>query len=611
MSFRINTNTQAAQSLSALNKTSNEIGMRQLRLSTGSKINSAADDSAGYTISNKLTAKTRGQAQALSNIGDAKSMLSVAEGSLGTAMDILQTIKEKAIQAGNSSMGADERTALQSQVDELSKEVNDILSGAEFNGTKLFSDDAETNLSFQVGDEAGDTFGASMAKLGINTLGLGSLATEAVEAVEGVEAVEAVTAVTASASVSDDGNTVQAFEGQLTLGGTYTGGADADLTFSVVDNAGTLELQDADGNAVTFDSGDLASGGSFTVDGISVAIGAGYTPAADESFTISAVAAVSSPASSSVSSVTDAGGLDTLDATDFTLGGTFTGAADASYAFTVADNAGTLEIHDADDNVVTLDSGDTAAGGQFTIDGITVGFSGDIEAGDAFTISGVADASTAASASVTDDGDTDAFASQLTVGGTYTGAADASYAFTVADNAGTLELQDADGNAVTFDSGDLASGGSFTVDGISVAIGAGYTPAAGESFTIDAVAAVEGVEGVEGVEAVEAVAVGDFVSALDLSTDEGSAAVISTIDSAIKTVNSAAQGLGNSQNRLDFKSQNLEISMNNYEAANSRIADADFAKEQMEIVKLQILQQTGSAMFAQSNAAPQSVLSFF
>ena len=51
--------------------------------------------------------------------------------------------------------------------------------------------------------------------------------------------------------------------------------------------------------------------------------------------------------------------------------------------------------------------------------------------------------------------------------------------------------------------------------------------------------------------------------------------------------------------------------MNNYDSARSRIEDADFAKEQMEIVKLQILQQTGSAMFAQANAAPQSVLSFF
>ena len=134
MSFRINTNTQAARSLTSLNKTSNEIGMRQLRLATGSKINSAGDDSAGFTISNKLTATTRGQAQALSNIGDAKSMLTVAEGALGSTMDILQTMKEKAIQAGNDTYGAEERAAIQTQLDALSSEIDDILGGAEFNG---------------------------------------------------------------------------------------------------------------------------------------------------------------------------------------------------------------------------------------------------------------------------------------------------------------------------------------------------------------------------------------------------------------------------------------------------------------------------------------------
>ena len=102
------------------------------------------------------------------------------------------------------------------------------------------------------------------------------------------------------------------------------------------------------------------------------------------------------------------------------------------------------------------------------------------------------------------------------------------------------------------------------------------------------------------------------IGALDVQTDATTRdTALTAIDAAISTVNSAAAGIGDSQNRLDFKAQNLETSMTNYQAANSRIKDADFAKEQMEIVKLQILQQTGSAAFAQSNAAPQSVLSFF
>jgi flagellin len=75
------------------------------------------------------------------------------------------------------------------------------------------------------------------------------------------------------------------------------------------------------------------------------------------------------------------------------------------------------------------------------------------------------------------------------------------------------------------------------------------------------------------------------------------------------TLSAQLANIGDSQTRLTFKQENLQVSMTNYEAARSRISDADFAKEQMELVKLQILQQTGTAALAQANAAPQSILS--
>ena len=109
---RINTNLQSMQALRTLLNSNNELGMRQLRLATGSKINRAEDDSAGYSIATKLQAKVRGQAQALSNVGDAKSMLTIAEGSLSTVMEILQTMKEKTVQAANDTMSSTERTAI-------------------------------------------------------------------------------------------------------------------------------------------------------------------------------------------------------------------------------------------------------------------------------------------------------------------------------------------------------------------------------------------------------------------------------------------------------------------------------------------------------------------
>ncbi|MEM1096202.1 MAG: flagellin [Bacteroidota bacterium] len=166
---RINTNLQALGALDKLQRTNNELGMRQMRLSTGTRINRAEDDTAGYTISKKLEARVRGQAQALSNIGDAKSLLTVAEGSLSTIMDMLQTMKEKAVQAANDTMGTDERTAIENEMEALSAEIDSVLGDTTFNGTALFTSDA---LTFQVNAESGDTFAVTLGTQSATALGV-------------------------------------------------------------------------------------------------------------------------------------------------------------------------------------------------------------------------------------------------------------------------------------------------------------------------------------------------------------------------------------------------------------------------------------------------------
>ena len=169
---RVGSNGQAFKALAQLNKTNGELGQRQMRLSTGKRINAAEDDSAGYAIARKLEAKTRGQAQALSNIGDAKSMLTVAEGSLGSVMDILQTMKEKTVQAANDTLGADERDKIKNQLNALSDEVTDLLGDSEFNGTSLFSSTGDSSFSFQVNSDSGDTFTATISSTSVSALGI-------------------------------------------------------------------------------------------------------------------------------------------------------------------------------------------------------------------------------------------------------------------------------------------------------------------------------------------------------------------------------------------------------------------------------------------------------
>ncbi|MFT4604723.1 MAG: flagellin [Rhodothermales bacterium] len=168
---RINTNLQSMEALRSLQGSNAELGMRQLRLATGSKINRAEDDSAGYSIATKLQAKVRGQAQALANVGDAKSLLTISEGSLSSVMEILQTMKEKTVQAANDTMGSTERTAIDNQLTALSAEVTDILGDTKFNSTSLFT---STSFSFHVNAEAADSFSVSIGTLSVAAMSIAS-----------------------------------------------------------------------------------------------------------------------------------------------------------------------------------------------------------------------------------------------------------------------------------------------------------------------------------------------------------------------------------------------------------------------------------------------------
>jgi flagellin len=159
------------EALRSLQNNNERLGTSQLRLATGSRINRAEDDSAGYSIASKLGAKVRGQAQALSNVGDAKSMLTIAEGSLGSVMEILQTMKEKTIQAANDTMGSSERTAIDNQLTALSAEITDILGDTKFNSTSLFTSSA---FSFQVGAEAGDSFSVTVGTMSVAGMSIAS-----------------------------------------------------------------------------------------------------------------------------------------------------------------------------------------------------------------------------------------------------------------------------------------------------------------------------------------------------------------------------------------------------------------------------------------------------
>jgi len=159
---RINTNVGALNAFNELNKINSQVGMRQLRLASGKRINSAADDPAGYTISKKLMARSRSLSAALNNVGEAKNILSVAEGGLQNINDLLVGIKEKTIQAGNGSYGSEELTAIVTQVNDSLNEIDDIISETKFNGTALLNAQF-TSKVFQTGADGGDSLSVSLS----------------------------------------------------------------------------------------------------------------------------------------------------------------------------------------------------------------------------------------------------------------------------------------------------------------------------------------------------------------------------------------------------------------------------------------------------------------
>ncbi len=163
---RINTNIAAMNAYNALNDINRELGVHQLRLATGKKINSVADDPSGYTIAKKLQARSRGLAQAINNVGDAKNVLSIAEGGLQKINDLLVSIKEQATRAVNGGLSDDELQAIATQINDYLAEIDDIVRQTKFNGMQLLQDSAgggawSSGRSFQVGSDAGDTLTVS------------------------------------------------------------------------------------------------------------------------------------------------------------------------------------------------------------------------------------------------------------------------------------------------------------------------------------------------------------------------------------------------------------------------------------------------------------------
>lgn len=464
--MRINHNIAALNTLRQLSANNINTSSSLAKLSSGLRINSAADDAAGLAISEKMRAQISGLDQASSNANDGISLLQTAEGALSETHSILQRMRELAVQASNDTNTTADREEIQKEIDELTAEVTRISSDTEFNTKKLLDGSAglKTTMTLE------QVNGADVNWMSI-VGGSGDTSTGTVAITEATAATNATTGV-------------------LTITGA---GAD---TRNFVINGYTI---------------------TYTVAG---------TTAADNATAMAAA----------INLVSDKIGVTATDngAAGLTL--TSTGAVGSADTITYSGGANTF--------LVAATPTTTVAGTDATVTGadLTGNY---IASGNSIKV----------------------------VQGVYAG----------------LELKL---NGAVMSATAAQNDATFTID-------------ANNSLTLH-IGANQGQNTSISMNKMDAETLG--IDNIDISTQEGAEAAITTIDEAITIVSSERAKLGAMQNRLEHTINNLGTSSENLTAAESQIRDVDMAKEMTEFTKNNILSQAAQSMLAQANQQPQSIL---
>ena len=229
---RVNTNVQSLDAQLSLNRVNRDLSNSRERLTTGKKINKAEDNAAGYSIATKLKSRAAGLEQSLQNVGDAKSVLDIAESSFDIVMDSLIEMKSLATQAANDTLGDTERGYIGDQIAAIGTDINEIANQTIYQDTELLNgvdNSGSISLTFQTGERAEDTITATVAAVNVGELfaasgdaSLGATAT----AGGGAGAGGAITVTAATAST----------QGTFTFATTATA-ADYNAFISAVDTA--------------------------------------------------------------------------------------------------------------------------------------------------------------------------------------------------------------------------------------------------------------------------------------------------------------------------------------------------------------------------------------
>ena len=322
----INTNTAAINAQYNLSKVQSAMDDAMSALSSGKRINSAADDAAGIAISSRMEAQVRGLNQAMRNAADGQSLVDTAEGAMDEISNMLQRMRELAIQSANDTNSDSDRDALNLEIDALIEEIDRVVSTTAWNGKNILDGSAE--LSFQIGSEAGQDLNVAISSLGSNALGslTGAPASNATLSTSHQGTAAGVTEV----SMAFHGNDTYNFN--LVVGATTVGIAGQVSNGSAVDIAGAINTALQNANLDQYTSATV-SGGTVTLKDTSGAALAVNTFSAAGAGTATYSTINGGAASDAVVSL---GGATTNTGTTFT-----TTTATVAYAAEVAATSGT------------------------------------------------------------------------------------------------------------------------------------------------------------------------------------------------------------------------------------------------------------------------------
>lgn len=565
MALSVNTNVTSQTVQKNLNKAGDSLSTSMTRLSSGLKINSAKDDAAGMQIANRLTSQVKGMTVAIANANNGSSIAQTAEGAMQESTNILQRLRELALQSANGDKSADDRASLQQEFTAKVGELTRISSTTTFGGRNLL-DGSFQNQAFQVGADANQTISFGMSD--ISATGLKGTFGEA-NAIGGTTTLEAsVTgSVFKAGSFGATGGAAFAAPTVATPATTAEGTITIAGKDIAVTDKSTAETTAAAINKLTKDTGVTATLSAtkalILTSDTAFDVSSSYTGAGFTATATAATAATGLKADTQISINGTAVDLKKGNELDDVIGLINAKATVDKTGVTASSQDGRLVLTSADGKPVSLANGADATTGPGSLAklGLTTGST---------------QAKLTADTSVSFNGVEVKFKKGDSMDTIVSSINSASTGVTASKNTdNSLKL--------------------FSTKDITIADGSAGTGLASLGLT-------------DTVKTTTANTVETTVSDLSVLTAEGAQQTIQALTGAIQQIDTQRSALGAVQNRFDSTVSNLQSISENSAAARGRVQDTDFASEAAELTKQQTLQQAATAILSQANQLPSAVM---